>query len=58
MFQIKPKVLKYVIEKMPEKEDDEKWTECFFRAKIEDGLKYKPAPFKKKKKHFILSRHI
>lgn len=56
--QIKPKVLKYVIEKMPEKEDDEKWTECFFRAKIEDGLKYKPAPLKKEKAFYSFTPYL
>ena len=57
-FQIKPKVLKYVIEEMPEKEDDEKWTECFFRAKKEEGLKYKPAPLKKEKAFYSFTPYL
>lgn len=55
---IKPKVLKYVIENMPEKEDDEKWTECFFRAGIEDGLKYKSAPLKKEKAFYSFTPYL
>ena len=38
---IKPITLKYVVENLPEKDTDNNWTECFFRAKKEGGLKYK-----------------
>lgn len=55
---IKPKVLRYVIDNMPEKEDDEKWTECFFRAKKEDGLKYKPAPLAKDKEFYSFTPYL
>ena len=38
---IKPITLKYVVENLPAKDMDHNWTECFFKAKKEDGLKYK-----------------
>lgn len=37
---IAPLALKYVVEKLPG-EDEDNWSECFFRAKKEEGLKYK-----------------
>jgi len=38
---IKPVTLKYVVENLPEKDIDSNWTEYFFKAKKEGGLKYK-----------------
>lgn len=55
---IKPKILEYVIEHLPEKEDDEKWTECFFRAKKEAGLKYKSAPLNKEKAFYSFTPYL
>lgn len=55
---IKPITLKYVVEKLPEEADDNNWTECFFRAKKEDGLKYKPAPLKKDKAFYSFTPYI
>ncbi len=55
---IKPITLKWVVEKLPEEAEDSNWTECFFRAKKEDGLKYKPAPLKKEKVFYSFTPYI
>ena len=54
---ISPIVLKYVVEKLPEKDGDS-WSECFFRAKKEEGLKYKEAPLKKDKAFYSFTPYI
>lgn len=55
---IKPITLKYVVDKLPEEAEDSNWTECFFRAKKEDGLKYKPSPLKKDKAFYSFTPYI
>lgn len=54
---ILPLALKYVVEKLPEKDDDE-WSECFFRANKKDGLKYKKGPLKKDKAFYSFTPYI
>ena len=55
---IKPITLKYVVESLPEEAEDNNWTECFFRAKKEHGLKYKPAPLKRDKVFYSFTPYI
>lgn len=54
---ILPLALKYVVEKLPQKDDDE-WSECFFRANKKDGLKYKKGPLKKDKAFYSFTPYI
>lgn len=54
---IAPIALKYVVEKLPEKDEDS-WSECFFRANKEDGLKYKKGPLKKDKAFYSFTPYI
>lgn len=54
---IMPVALKYVVGKLPEKDEDN-WSECFFRANKEDGLKYKAGPLKKDKAFFSFTPYI
>lgn len=54
---ILPLALKYVVDKLPEKDGDG-WSECFFRANKEDGLKYKEGPLKKDKAFYSFTPYI
>ncbi len=54
---ISPIALKYVVDKLPEKDDDS-WSECFFRANKDDGLKYKKGPLKKDKVFYSFTPYI
>ncbi|MCI9411123.1 MAG: hypothetical protein HFG36_03525 [Eubacterium sp.] len=54
---ISPLALKYVVDKLPEKDDDS-WSECFFRANKDDGLKYKKGPLKKDKAFYSFTPYI
>ncbi len=54
---IAPIALKYVVEKLPEKDEDS-WSECFFRANKDDGLKYKKGPLKKDKAFYSFTPYI
>lgn len=54
---ISPLALKYVVDKLPEKDDDS-WSECFFRANKDDGLKYKKGSLKKDKAFYSFTPYI
>ncbi len=54
---ISPLALKYVVGKLPEKDDDS-WSECFFRANKEEGLKYKKGPLQKDKAFYSFTPYI
>ena len=54
---ILPLALKYVVDKLPEKDDDS-WSECFFRANKDGGLKYKKGPLAKDKAFYSFTPYI
>ena len=46
-----------MVEKLPEKDEDS-WSECFFRANKDGGLKYKKGPLKKDKAFYSFTPYI